>query len=133
MFSPDPTGVNHKKHEIHYYPPSTPPTHLHHDVLSYRLPPSVVSAACVDVYGTHSNVHLGRFHTGKITRRCRPVTSPITPPPMPNLSAPPAAVIAIVRSSFTIVSCLGENCVCLYLRLMSTIYTFSISPFSSKS
>lgn len=65
MFSSDYRGLYHKKHEIHYYP-------FQHCTLPSTMtpsvtvsPPSVVSAACVDVYGTHSNVHLGRFHTGK--------------------------------------------------------------------
>lgn len=111
IFAPDFRGLNHKKHEIHYYTfqhctPCLPPSTMTSSV-TVSLP-SVVSAACVDVYGTHSNVHLGCFHTGKITRRRRPVT----PPPLKNLPAPPAVVIAIIRCPFTtLCPCLSDNCV----------------------
>lgn len=45
------------------------PCSLLHAVHNYPLH-FVVLAACVDVYGTHSNVHLSCFHTGKSTAMC---------------------------------------------------------------
>lgn len=51
-----------------------PPVLILHDPHSYPSP-FCCFAACVDVYGTHSNVHLRCFHTGKSTApRCRSVT-----------------------------------------------------------
>lgn len=52
-----------------------PPILILHDPHSYPSP-FCCFAACVDVYGTHSNVHLCCFHTGKSTASRRRSVTP---------------------------------------------------------
>ena len=54
----------HNRHRCSSPVPPPPPPRI---PCKMTLSPFCCFAACVDVYGTHSNVHLSCFHTGKST------------------------------------------------------------------